>query len=137
MSDHCLLSFSFNFDKCNEREATENVYERVTGKFVWNNAFKPEYIGLLQRPEITEKLTALNSKIPNCTERVEANTYLLELSSILENVASPLFKATSNKTNTNSTERCFDEKKTRIPGITSNVLRRNTIFSSPEPKAHR
>ena len=36
LSDHCLLSFSFYFDKCNEREATENVYERVTGKFVWN-----------------------------------------------------------------------------------------------------
>ena len=102
---------SFNFDKCNEREATENVYERVTGKFLWNNEFKPEYIGLLQRPEITEKLTALNSKIPNCTERVEANAYLSEFSSILENVASPLFKATSNKTNTNSTERCVDEKK--------------------------
>lgn len=111
LSYHCLLSFSINFDKCNEREVTENNYERVNGKFVWNNDFKSEYIGLLQQPEIIEKLTDLNSRIPNCMERVEADTFLSEFTTILENVASPLFKATSNKIKTNETEQCFNEKK--------------------------
>ena len=57
--------------------------------------------GSFDKFHIIEKLIALNSKKPHCTDRVEANTCLLEFSYILENVVSPLFKG----------ERCFDEKK--------------------------
>ena len=110
LSDHCLLSFSFNFENCNAREVTETDYEQVPGKFVWNNDFKPEYIGLLDRAEIAEKLGSLNPRISNCTTRDEANKCLSEFTSLLEDVASPLFKATSNNTNVNASERLFNDK---------------------------
>ena len=77
---------------------------------MWNNDFKPEYIGLLDRAEIAEKLGSLNPRISNCTTRDEANECLSEFTFLLEDVASPLFKATSNNTNVNASERLFNDK---------------------------
>ena len=82
----------------------------IPSYIVWNDDFKPEYIGLLDRAEIAEKLGSLNPRISNCTTRDDANECLSEFTSLLEDVASPLFKATSNNTNVNASERLFNDK---------------------------
>ena len=128
LSDHCLLTFSFTFQNSNVREVTENEYEQVQGKFVWNNDFKSEYIGLLGQPEIAETLNGLNARIPTCMERDEINNCLSEFSHILEDVASPIFKTSSNNTQKDSLERDYSEKKTLSHGTMRDVLKRNITF---------
>ena len=79
---------------------------------MWNNDFESEYIGLLGQPEIAETLNGLNARIPTCMERDEINNCLTEFSHILEDVASPIFKMSSNNTQKDSVERDYSDKNT-------------------------
>ena len=70
LSDHCLLIFSsFAFQMHDVREATDDNFDHVSGRYAWNHEFKTEFLDSLKSAATTERLNELNARIPNCTKK--------------------------------------------------------------------
>lgn len=90
LSDHCLLTFSFDFQMLGARETIENDYDQVSGRFVWNSDYKEEFLNSLKITDTTEKLSELNVRIPICVENNEIDQCLADFNNIIEQAASPI-----------------------------------------------
>ena len=99
LSDHCLLTFSFDFQMLSARETIENDYEQVSGRYVWNSDYKEEFLNSLKTTDTTERLSELNARIPSCTENNEIEQCLADFNNIIEHAASPMFKESFNPPN--------------------------------------
>ena len=117
LSDHCLLTFSFAFQMHDVREATDDNFDQVSGRYAWNHEFKTEFLDSLKSAATTERLNELNARIPNCTENGEINQCLTDFNAIIERAACPFYKETkqppniSEQTNVNKQEApWFDER---------------------------
>ena len=92
---------------------------------MWNNDFKTDFLSSLKNAETTEKLNRLNASIPNCTENYEIDQCLSELTSIIEQAASPIFK--NHQINPKARNICFQIKPAKTHGMMKVVLKRNII----------
>ena len=99
LSDHCLLTFSFDFQMLSARETIENDYEQVSGRYVWNRDYKEEFLNSLKTTDTTERLSELNARIPSCAENNEIEQCLADFNNIIEHAASPMFKESFNPPN--------------------------------------
>ena len=99
LSDHCLLTFSLAFQIHDVREATDDDFDQVSGRYAWNHEFKTEFLDSLKSAATTERLNELNARIPNCTENGEINQCLTDFNAIIENAASPVYKETCKPPN--------------------------------------
>ena len=125
VSDHCLITFSVTFQINSAREVTENDYDQAPGKFMWNNDFKTDFLSSLKNAG-TEKLNRLNASIPNCTENYEIDQCLSELTSIIKQTASPIFKKSSNKSQ--SMEHMFPNKNGGNPWYDERCIEKKYDF---------
>ncbi|MCG8048238.1 MAG: reverse transcriptase family protein [Candidatus Thiodiazotropha endolucinida] len=90
LSDHCLINFSLELKQ--QECAHANKGEQVSGRYVWDNEFKNEYIDQLQTTEVTDKLNLLNTKISNSETCTDTNSCVSDFVRIIEDVSSPIFK---------------------------------------------
>lgn len=109
LSDHCLLSFSFDFCLVQEVSIASESYEYVDGKFVWKSEFKDEYINRLNDASTLQKLNTLSDCILRCSEETEVKSCIKDFESIFEDVCAPIYKK-SKQPCTSSTEN-FSNKK--------------------------
>lgn len=63
LSDHCLIKFSFEFNRQPSLFSEHEEYETISGKYIWDNDFKDEFRIRLQGDLNGEKLASLNLKI--------------------------------------------------------------------------
>ncbi|MCW4345840.1 MAG: reverse transcriptase family protein [Candidatus Thiodiazotropha endolucinida] len=96
LSDHCLISFSFEFGFLQAYDAQEDEFEHVTDKYVWNNGLKEEYVNQLRQESTTEKLNILNTKITNCSNVNDVKSCVSDFTNVLDNIARPLFNKKIN-----------------------------------------
>ena len=92
ISDHCLISFSFDFGNEELQDSLPENYEYVDGKFVWKSEFRDEYVTRLNDAATLEKLNSLNANISSCTDDSEVKSCLKDFVSIFETVSSPIYK---------------------------------------------
>ena len=106
LSDHCLISFSFEFGNELKTESIADSYDVIDGKFVWKAEFRDEYINRLNNEATTERLNLLHNNISSCDED-GINTCLNDFVSIFDDVCEPIFKKTkpSNSCNEYSFKR--------------------------------
>ena len=97
LSDHCLIEFSFEFGLCQQQNDQTENYDSVTGKYIWKNELKGEFLERLEQPSTTQKLTSLNSKISDCSDSTDIDACLLEFVCIIDDVSSPFFKKFHSK----------------------------------------
>ena len=97
LSDHCLIEFSFEFGLCQQQNDQTENYDSVTGKYIWKNELKGEFLERLEQPSTTQKLTSLNSKISDCSDSTDIDACLLEFLCIIDDVSSPFFKKFHSK----------------------------------------
>lgn len=92
LSDHCLISFSFEFGDQETEESISESYEYVNGKYVWKSEFKAEYANRLNEPSILERLNSLNANISSCSDENDVKSCLKDFESIFDTVCAPIYK---------------------------------------------
>lgn len=100
LSDHCIINFSFEFNRQPSLFSENEEYEKVSGKYVWDNDFKDEYKIRLQGNLTGEKLASLNVKISNSESNGDIDSCLSDFVSIIEDISTPVFKKTKQLQNT-------------------------------------
>ena len=106
LSDHCIISCSFEFNLEAFSTQTEKN-KQVSGKYKWNIENKGAFTEKLGDAASAGKLHMLNTKIRNCTERGSINECLSEFVQVIDDAASGMFKP--NKVSSVS-ENSFSEK---------------------------
>ena len=124
LSDHCLVDFSFSFIQrsCNSNDRTVECSEpqRVTDKYVWDSCKQNEYISGLNLA--IDNLNQLGDGINECCSSSDIDNCITELSNILDDVVSPLFKrhckvkVTDKQANAESSQpwfklECYEKRK--------------------------
>ena len=94
LSDHCLLTFSFEFGVIEEVNMQSDRNENVKGKYKWKKELKKEFIDEIENDITTKKLSSLNEKISDCINSDQIKYCLSELVEILDTAAKPFFKKT-------------------------------------------
>ena len=121
LTDHCLISFSFDSDKPDSNETTCNcVYDQVNRKYVWNSDFKSDFVERLSAPDMSIKLDTLVRNLNDCTGSSGIDDCIENFSGIIEGVASPLLKKLSINASTDNDQHvnpwfddeCFDKGST-------------------------
>ena len=74
----------------------------VSGKYIWNNDSKHEFLEKLEQPSTAQKLTSLNAKISDCSNSTDIDSCLSEFVGIIDDVSSPFFKKYHSKNATES-----------------------------------
>ena len=119
LSDHCLVSFSFQFGLVQHQEMQADDDEFISEKYSWKNDLKHEYTSCLADDHTKAQLNLLDTKISNCTHESDVQSCVSDFVNILHNVSSPLFKKSikqekSKPTITNENpwynEACHDKK---------------------------
>ena len=122
LSDHCLITFHFDFDKRVENEITDELnYEKVNSKYVWKHELKSDFIKNVLDQDTTASLDELIINIDNCTCDWEVNGCIEELSGIIDRVASPLFK-----NHVGRAVACNDDKS--YPWYNSDCYEKRSLF---------
>ena len=62
LSDHCLLTFSFEFGVIEEVNMQSDRNENVKGKYKWKKELKTEFIDEIENDITTKELSSLNEK---------------------------------------------------------------------------
>ena len=125
LSDHCLLTLSFEFGAIKQVNTESEVNENVTGKYKWKKELKTEFINRIENDSMTEKLSSLNGKISDCTNPDEIKYCLSELVDILDSAAKPFFKKKHNKIMIWPKK---SQVKKKVHGIQMNVMIKNYFF---------
>ncbi|MCG8034648.1 MAG: endonuclease/exonuclease/phosphatase family protein, partial [Candidatus Thiodiazotropha taylori] len=92
LSDHCLVSFSFEFGSPEIHEDFEENFEYISEKYKWNNDLKDEYINRLNLESSKVRLHQLDTKISACSNGAEVQSCVTDFVTLLHDVATPLFK---------------------------------------------
>ena len=93
LTDHCLVSFSLDFDKPTENQQTNDcTYDSIDAKFVWCSEGSIAFGENIASPETTVELDNLATCISCCTEGAGLNECIKKLSNIIEGVASPMLR---------------------------------------------
>ena len=93
-SDHCLVSFSFEFGLPEMHESFNEKYEYISEKYIWKNELKDEYIDRLSQESTKVQFELLDSKLSHCSNGTEVQSCVTDLVNLLDEVAAPLFKKT-------------------------------------------
>lgn len=139
LSDHCLIDFNFVFRKTVIQPSTTTTsssnFNGVNYKYTWDSNCKDEFIENLSNEDVRNELDILNQHVNDCCTDTDINVCVSELSGIIHNVASPLFKRNmlpkqnddiDLTTTSNSkwfTSECFDKRRTFYCKL--NMYRRN------------
>lgn len=104
LSDHCVVTFSFEFGTHESENMLNTNYSYVTGKYIWNNEAKDEFLDKLECRATTEKLTSLNEKISSCSDSSNIKSCLSDFVNIIEDVSSSFFKKARGTNQENVTQ---------------------------------
>ena len=110
LSDHCLINFSFEFscEVINNQEHEQ--YETIKSKYKWNGYKKANFVRGLQQNTVTDQLDSLNACIANCSNGDEIESCVSSFVHIIDEVATPLFKKTFTKSDTDESSNSFTYK---------------------------
>lgn len=98
LSDHCLINFSFEFGNQPKSTQLSEENELITGKYVWKNDLKNDFLDSLGNQATSEKLAVLNDKISSCSDDNDVNACVSDFTSIIEEASAPHFKKISQST---------------------------------------
>ena len=124
LSDHCIIDFSFTFDKpCMRNNVIDtgntNCQDTVDSKYVWKNENTQVFHEKLSSDDIIAKLMCFNECALNATSSNDIDNCVTKLSCIIDEVASPDFKYSFEKKNEQFrdlskqwfNEECFDKRR--------------------------
>ncbi|MCG8033307.1 MAG: reverse transcriptase family protein, partial [Candidatus Thiodiazotropha taylori] len=103
LTDHCLISYSFEFGSLDTVFSEAEECEYVDSKYVWNNDFKDEYTNRLRDQPTTEQFNLLHANLSSCSNKEEVQSCVSHFVSIFENVCAPIFKKINNDNTSKNT----------------------------------
>ena len=127
LSDHCLITFSFEFGNEEISDLLSGNYDYVDGKFVWKAEFKDEYVNRLNDEVTKEQLNSLNANISSCDEN-GINTCLEEFVSIFDTVCAPIFKKTRQRDCSDASSNITFSNKKENPWYTDECHEKKHCF---------
>ena len=127
LSDHCLITFSFEFGNEEITDSLSEDYDYVDGKFVWKAEFKDEYVNRLNDEVTKEQLNSLNANISSCDEN-GINTCLEEFVSIFDTVCAPIFKKTRQRDCSDASSNITFSNKKENPWYTDECHEKKHFF---------
>ena len=92
LSDHCCLSLTLQFPSHSLPEESNDSFEAVNGKYLWNAGLLIDYKNKLNSNSILDQLQGLNDKILSNTDQDGITTYLSNFNEILSDACTPFFK---------------------------------------------
>ena len=93
MSDHCMINFTFTFDKQNCSETQSNLsYANVDFKYVWNNDHKSEFVSNVSTDEFAFNLDNIAERITSSDDEMSLDTCINDLTNLFLDTSAPLFK---------------------------------------------
>ena len=127
LSDHCLINFSFEFGSQPKSTQKSEENELITGKYVWKNDLKNDFLDSLGNQATSEKLAVLNDKISSCSDDNDVNACVSDFTSIIEEASTPHFKKISQSTKNASRNDFFPIQK-KIHSIMKSAMRKKYYF---------
>lgn len=93
LSDHCMIDFTFKFQKPCANIAQQNkIYDNITYNYAWDYNKFSDFQNRLSSGNTLERLKTFSCNVNTSTGKADINSRVRELSDILDGVVSPLFK---------------------------------------------